>query len=85
MPCQAARQPHTWVCLNGKSRLKDLWIAAAGLMLIFEGVIPLFFPKQWRETFRRLVQLEEGQIRFFGLIALLLGLIIVSFVVSFSD
>jgi uncharacterized protein YjeT (DUF2065 family) len=48
---------------------------AFGLMLLLEGIVPFLFPKQWRDTFARIIQFTDGQIRFFGLMALLCGLI----------
>jgi len=45
-------------------------------MLILEGLMPLCFPEGWRETFRKLVKMKSGQIRFMVLISFLLGLII---------
>jgi uncharacterized protein YjeT (DUF2065 family) len=53
-------------------------------MLLFEGVIPFFFPKQWREAFDRITRLSDGQIRFLGLIALLCGLALLGLVQLFS-
>ena len=49
-------------------------------MLLLEGIIPFFFPKQWRDTFNRIVRLSDGQIRFLGLLALLGGLTVLAFV-----
>jgi uncharacterized protein YjeT (DUF2065 family) len=60
------------------------WTIALGLMLLFEGVIPFFFPKQWREAFDRITRLSDGQIRFLGLIALLCGLALLGLVQLFS-
>jgi uncharacterized protein YjeT (DUF2065 family) len=51
-----------------------LW-AAFALVLIIEGILPFAAPKLWRETFRRLVELSDGQIRFVGLAALLIGVV----------
>ena len=31
-------------------------------MLVIEGVLPFLAPKLWRETFRRLSELADGQI-----------------------
>ena len=45
------------------------------MMLSLEGVIPFLFPRQWRDTFVRITQFSDGQIRFFGLMALLCGLL----------
>jgi hypothetical protein len=47
---------------------------AISLVLIFEGLMPLISPHKWREMFSQLLQLEDGQIRFFGLSIVLLGL-----------
>ncbi|HEY8101922.1 MAG: DUF2065 domain-containing protein [Burkholderiaceae bacterium] len=58
--------------------MKNPWIIAFGLLLLFEGIIPFLFPKQWREAFTRITQFSDGQIRFFGLTALLCGLIVIS-------
>jgi uncharacterized protein YjeT (DUF2065 family) len=43
-------------------------------MLLLEGIIPFLFPKQWRDTFNRIMRLSDGQIRSLGLIALICGL-----------
>jgi uncharacterized protein YjeT (DUF2065 family) len=42
-------------------------------VLIVEGILPFAAPALWRETFRKLIEMSDGQIRFVGLIALLLG------------
>lgn len=57
---------------------------AFGLMLVFEGVMPLLFPKQWRQAFQRIAEFSDGQIRFFGLIALLGGLVALVLINLFS-
>jgi uncharacterized protein YjeT (DUF2065 family) len=54
---------------------KTLLLAFA-LMLVIEGFLPFVAPKIWRETFRRVTELSDGQIRFLGLSSLLLGVII---------
>lgn len=53
-------------------------------MLLFEGVVPFLFPKQWREIFNRITQFSNGQIRFVGLIALLCGLATIGLIDFFS-
>lgn len=50
-----------------------LILPALALMLVFEGVLPFLAPSAWRETFLRLAQMREGQIRFMGLISMLIG------------
>ena len=52
------------------------FILAFALMLIIEGVLPFLAPNLWRDTFRRVTQLSEGQIRFFGLTSMLIGLLL---------
>ena len=47
---------------------------AFALMLVLEGLLPLTAPASWREMFRRVTELTDGQIRFFGLASVLAGL-----------
>jgi hypothetical protein len=49
-------------------------------MLVIEGVLPFLVPAVWRETFRRIIQFSDGQIRFFGMSSMLLGLMLLYFV-----
>lgn len=35
-------------------------------MLVIEGLMPLIAPSAWRETFRRIIAMRDGQIRFIG-------------------
>ena len=51
-------------------------LMALALMLVIEGLLPFLAPKLWRETFLRLMQLSDGQIRFFGLTSMIGGLIL---------
>jgi uncharacterized protein len=50
-------------------------VAAFALMLVIEGFLPLFAPKAWRETFRRVMQFSDGQLRFIGLLSIMVGLV----------
>ncbi len=52
------------------------FIIALALMLILEGVLPFLAPNLWRDTFRRITQMSDGQIRFVGLSSMLLGLLL---------
>jgi uncharacterized protein YjeT (DUF2065 family) len=47
---------------------------ALALMLVLEGLLPFLAPATWREMFRRLLDLSDGQIRFIGLALILSGL-----------
>jgi uncharacterized protein YjeT (DUF2065 family) len=49
---------------------------AVALMLVFEGLLPFIAPARWREIFRRISDLSDGQIRFFGLISIASGVIL---------
>ena len=51
-------------------------LLAFALMLVLEGLLPFLAPGTWRETFRRLIQLTDGQIRFIGLTSMLVGIIL---------
>ncbi len=46
------------------------------MMLIFESILPFMAPRAWRETFRRVVQLSDGQLRFIGLASIALGMLL---------
>jgi len=50
-----------------------LWQALA-LVLVIEGLLPLLVPGRWRRTFEQLLKLNDGQLRFFGLLSVALGL-----------
>ena len=52
------------------------FLLALALMLILEGALPFLSPKLWRETFRRITQMSDGQIRFVGLSSMLVGLLL---------
>lgn len=51
----------------------DWLLGALGLMLVIEGLLPFLSPGSWRATFTRLLQLGDGQLRFMGLVSVLLG------------
>ena len=52
------------------------FLMAFALMLVIEGLLPFLAPNLWRDTFRRITQMSDGQIRFFGLTSMLIGLIL---------
>ena len=54
-------------------------LMALGLMLIIEGLMPLLLPQAWRDTFKRMILLNDGQLRFIGLMSLLGGLALLWF------
>lgn len=56
--------------------MKTTLLAAFGLMLVIEGLLPFAAPQAWRETFRRMIQLKDGQLRFVGLLSIIGGLLL---------
>ncbi|WOP14547.1 DUF2065 domain-containing protein [Ottowia sp. SB7-C50] len=54
----------------------DTLLAALGLALILEGLMPFVAPNAWRRAFSQLMQLQDGQLRFFGLLAVGGGLLL---------
>ena len=56
--------------------MSETLLAAFALMLVIEGLMPFIAPATWRETFRRLIEFSDGQIRFVGLSSMLVGLIL---------
>jgi uncharacterized protein YjeT (DUF2065 family) len=52
------------------------WLLGLAMMLIVEGMIPFVSPGLWRETFRKLLMLKDGQLRFVGMTAMLSGIIL---------
>ena len=51
----------------------SLWLALA-LLLVVEGLLPFLSPTFWRRMFEQVLKMTDGQIRFFGLCSVLLGL-----------
>ncbi len=59
--------------------MKEVLVAAIALMLVIEGILPFIAPRVWRETFRSLIELKDGQIRFAGLASMTAGLAMLAF------
>jgi uncharacterized protein len=59
--------------------MSDVWLAALALMLVIEGILPFTAPRIWRETFRTLIAMSDGQIRFAGLASMVIGLVVLYF------
>ena len=51
------------------------WLLGLAMMMVIEGLLPFVFPELWRETFRKLVTLTDGQLRFIGLTSMVSGLL----------
>jgi uncharacterized protein YjeT (DUF2065 family) len=53
-------------------------LLAFALMLVIEGLLPFLAPRVWRETFRRVTEMSDGQIRFIGLSSMLVGVVLLT-------
>ena len=60
-----------------------LWIALA-LVLVVEGLLPAIHPAGWRRMFEQLLQLNDEQIRRFGLGSMVVGLLLLWLIQTFS-
>lgn len=49
---------------------------AFALMLVIEGLLPFLAPDMWRQTFRRMTEMSDGQLRFIGLASMLGGVLL---------
>ena len=56
--------------------LADLFWPALALVLVFEGLMPSLVPSVWRRMFTEMLRLQDGQIRFFGLICVVCGVLL---------
>ncbi len=51
-----------------------IWSAIA-LVFLIEGLLPLISPAGWRRMFMQLIHLRDGQIRFFALLSIAVGVL----------
>ena len=49
-------------------------------MLVVEGILPFVAPRVWRDTFRKMIEMTDGQIRFVGMASMMTGLVMLAFV-----
>ena len=54
----------------------DTLLIAFALMLVLEGILPFLLPGIWRDTFKKLTETGDNQVRFVGLTSMLLGLLL---------
>jgi uncharacterized protein len=55
--------------------MDNLW-AALALVLVIEGLLPFISPGGWRRMFEQVLKLHDGQIRFYGMLSIAAGLIL---------
>jgi len=52
-------------------------LAAFGLILVFEGILPFLNPERWRVMVKNIAGMKDQQLRIFGLLSMLVGSIII--------
>ena len=56
----------------------DPFLQALGWVLVLEGLLPFVMPGRWRRMMSEILKHQDGQIRFYGLICIVLGLILLA-------
>lgn len=56
--------------------MSKMLLTAFALVLIIEGILPFLVPALWREAFRRLTEMTDGQVRFLGLSSMVAGVLL---------
>jgi len=57
--------------------LGDSIVLAIGLVLLIEGLFPLFFTQIWKDAFIKITNQKNGQIKFYGLLSVIIGIMII--------
>jgi len=55
-------------------------LAAFALYLVFEGLFPFLSPAKWRQSLSMIAGLADGQLRFFGMLSIFAGLMLLLWV-----
>jgi len=56
--------------------MSKMLLTAFALLLVLEGILPFLVPGIWREAFRRLTEMSDGQVRFIGLSSMVAGVLL---------
>ena len=59
--------------------MTEALFAGFALMLVIEGILPFIAPRLWRDTFKSLTEMKDGQIRFAGLVSMTVGIALLAF------
>jgi hypothetical protein len=68
-------RPESLSARVGDVMWQDL-LAAFGLMLVLEGILPFLNPRKVRETLSQLLQMQDRVLRLIGLSSMLVGLLV---------
>lgn len=55
-------------------------LAAFALYLVIEGLLPFLSPRSWKQSIEMIAQLNDSQLRVFGLVSMIAGLVLLAFV-----
>ncbi|KHF26167.1 MULTISPECIES: DUF2065 domain-containing protein [sulfur-oxidizing symbionts] len=55
--------------------MQDLW-AALALLMIIEGIFPFLSPQKFRETMRKMSDMDDNSMRTAGIISMIAGLVL---------
>ena len=54
-------------------------LTGLAFLLVMEGILPFAAPSMWREAFRRMTEMNDGQLRFIGAASMLGGVFLLLF------
>ena len=55
-------------------------LAAFALYLVIEGLLPFLSPRGWKQSIEMIAQLDDRQLRIFGLVSMFAGLVLLALV-----
>lgn len=55
-------------------------LAAFALYLVIEGLLPFVSPRSWKQSIEMIAQLNDSQLRVFGLASMIAGVFLLAFV-----
>lgn len=58
----------------------DDFFAAIALVLVIEGIVPFMSPNSLRKTYQRLLEMNDRAIRISGLVSMIAGALLLTFV-----
>lgn len=58
------------------------FLAAFALYLVIEGILPFVSPRSWKQSIEMIAKLSERQLRIFGLISMVAGVMLLAVVRS---
>jgi uncharacterized protein len=57
-------------------------LAAFALYLVIEGILPFAAPRSWKQSLELIAQLSDRQLRIFGLVSMIAGVVLLAVVRS---